>query len=129
MCRQQLLPATLFHLDFFFSLLSLIFPRWDAIAIILSMFLMTYTYIEAKSNYHRGSILILRSVHLCILASGKYVSLIVSSYGVLLAGFYFAPPTALDVTQGHLNDVLSTLQEIPALSWTQTARWYSRSLF
>jgi hypothetical protein len=26
------------------------------------MFLMTYTYIEAKSNYHRGSILILRSV-------------------------------------------------------------------
>ena len=43
-----------------FSLLSLIFPRWDVIAIILSMFLMTYTYIEAKSNYHRGSILILR---------------------------------------------------------------------
>jgi Ca2+:H+ antiporter len=39
---------------------SLIFPRWDVIAIILSVFLMTYTYIEAKSNYHRGSILILR---------------------------------------------------------------------
>ena len=38
----------------------LIFPRWDVIAIILSIFLMTYTYIEAKSNYHRGSILILR---------------------------------------------------------------------
>jgi Ca2+:H+ antiporter len=46
---------------FFFST-SLIFPRWDVIAIILSMFLMTYTYIEAKSNYHRGSILILRLV-------------------------------------------------------------------
>lgn len=41
---------------------SLIFPRWDVIVIILSMFLMTYTYIEAKSNYHRGSILILRYV-------------------------------------------------------------------
>lgn len=39
---------------------SLIFPRWDVITIILSVFLMTYTYIEAKSNYHRGSILILR---------------------------------------------------------------------
>jgi len=39
---------------------SLVFPRWDVIAIILSVFLMTYTYIEAKSNYHRGSILILR---------------------------------------------------------------------
>jgi hypothetical protein len=43
---------------------SLIFPRWDVIAIILSVFLMTYTYIEAKSNYHRGSILILRWISL-----------------------------------------------------------------
>ncbi|KAM5534960.1 hypothetical protein V8D89_011333 [Ganoderma adspersum] len=51
---------------------TLIFPRWDIIAIILSVFLMTYTYIEAKSNYHRGSILIL-------------------SYLVLLSGFYYAP--------------------------------------
>ncbi|KAK7682426.1 hypothetical protein QCA50_014631 [Cerrena zonata] len=38
---------------------TLIFPRWDVVVIILSVFLMTYTYIEAKSNYHRGSILIL----------------------------------------------------------------------
>ncbi len=38
---------------------SLIFPRWDVIAIILSIFLLTYTYIEARSNYHRGSILVL----------------------------------------------------------------------
>ena len=51
---------------------SLIFPRWDIIAIILSVFLMTYTYIEAKSNYHRGSILIL-------------------SYLVLVSGFFYAP--------------------------------------
>lgn len=51
---------------------TLIFPRWDVIAIILSIFLLTYTYIEAKSNYHRGSILIL-------------------SYLVMVAGFYFAP--------------------------------------
>lgn len=42
----------------------LIFPRWDVIAIILSIFLLTYTYIEAKSNYHRGSILILRYRHI-----------------------------------------------------------------
>ena len=41
---------------------SLIFPRWDVIVIILSVFLLTYCYIEAKSNYHRGSILILRWV-------------------------------------------------------------------
>ncbi|EMD40015.1 hypothetical protein CERSUDRAFT_46444 [Gelatoporia subvermispora B] len=51
---------------------TLIFPRWDVVVIILSVFLMTYTYIEAKSNYHRGSILIL-------------------SYLVLVSGFYFAP--------------------------------------
>ncbi|TFK20001.1 hypothetical protein FA15DRAFT_647640 [Coprinopsis marcescibilis] len=81
---------------------SLIFPRWDVIALILSMFLMTYTYIEAKSNYHRGSILIL-------------------SYLVLLAGFYFAPPTAVDIDMGHLL----ASQEFPAsLSAWGTIRWY-----
>jgi len=51
---------------------TLIFPRWDVICIILSIFLLTYTYIEAKANYHRGSILVL-------------------SYLVLTAGFFFAP--------------------------------------
>ncbi len=47
----------------FFSF-RLIFPRWDVIVIILSIFLLTYTYIEAKANYHRGSILVLRFVRL-----------------------------------------------------------------
>ncbi|KAH0832208.1 hypothetical protein J3R83DRAFT_13128 [Lanmaoa asiatica] len=56
---------------------TLIFPRWDVVVIILAVFLMTYTYIEAKSNYHRGSILIL-------------------SYLVLLSGFYFAPGVSDD---------------------------------
>jgi Ca2+:H+ antiporter len=62
---------------------TLIFPRWDVIAILLSIFLLTYTYIEAKSNYHRGSILIL-------------------SYLVMAAGFYFAPhgPAADDQEMG-----------------------------
>ncbi|KAK0564966.1 hypothetical protein OC861_004010 [Tilletia horrida] len=54
------------------SIFTLIFPRWDVIAIIFSVFLLTYTYIEARSNYYRGSI--------CIL-----------SYLVLIAGFFFAP--------------------------------------
>ncbi|KAF8558364.1 hypothetical protein OG21DRAFT_1238307 [Imleria badia] len=57
---------------------TLIFPRWDVVVIILAVFLMTYTYIEAKSNYHRGSILIL-------------------SYLVLISGFYFAPRVSDDV--------------------------------
>ncbi|KAF7731238.1 hypothetical protein EC973_000654 [Apophysomyces ossiformis] len=51
---------------------SLIFPRWDAIAVIFSVFLLTYTYQEGKSNYFKGSILIL-------------------SYFVLVAGFFYIP--------------------------------------
>ncbi|BEJ18138.1 hypothetical protein CspHIS471_0704150 [Cutaneotrichosporon sp. HIS471] len=56
---------------------TLIFPRWDVIAIILGIFLLTYTYIEARANYHRGSILVL-------------------SYCVLMLGFYFAPVRPVD---------------------------------
>ncbi|WWC88111.1 calcium/proton exchanger [Kwoniella dendrophila CBS 6074] len=60
---------------------TLIFPRWDVIAIILSIFLLTYTYIEARSNYHRGSILIL-------------------AYIVLIMGFYYAPARSEDTNNG-----------------------------
>jgi Ca2+:H+ antiporter len=42
--------------------LSLILPQFDCISIMFSIFLLTYTYIEARANYHRGSILILASV-------------------------------------------------------------------
>jgi len=69
---------------------SLILPRWDVISIILSVFLMTYTYIEAKSNYHRGSILIL-------------------SYLVLTSGFYLAPSTESDDT---LQSIKTTFQSV-----------------
>lgn len=51
---------------------NLVFPRWDVISMLFSVFLLTYTYIEGKSNYFKGSILIL-------------------SYFVLMAGFYWAP--------------------------------------
>ncbi|KAF9579065.1 hypothetical protein BGW38_004840 [Lunasporangiospora selenospora] len=51
---------------------NLIFPRWDVISMLFSVFLLTYTYIEGKSNYFKGSILIL-------------------SYLVLMAGFFYAP--------------------------------------
>ncbi|KAK3833884.1 MAG: Sodium/calcium exchanger protein-domain-containing protein [Linnemannia elongata] len=53
---------------------NLIFPRWDVFSMLFSVFLLTYTYIEGKSNYFKGSILIL-------------------SYFVLMAGFYYAPAT------------------------------------
>ncbi|GAA5989174.1 hypothetical protein JCM10908_001193 [Rhodotorula pacifica] len=51
---------------------TLVFPRWDAISILFSVFLLSYIYIESRSNYQRGSLLIL-------------------SYLVLLGGFVFAP--------------------------------------
>ncbi|OAX41761.1 hypothetical protein K503DRAFT_712039 [Rhizopogon vinicolor AM-OR11-026] len=81
---------------------TLVFPRWDVIAIILSVFLMTYTYIEAKSNYHRGSILIL-------------------SYVVLVSGFYFAPRNSHDddelLLHGDFGD-LSVLSRLYAVLWS-----------
>lgn len=45
---------------------SLVFPRWDVIAIIFSVFLLTYTYIEARANYYRGTILCLSYVSLLL---------------------------------------------------------------
>jgi len=51
---------------------NLVFPRWDVFTMLFSVFLLTYTYIEGKSNYFKGSILIL-------------------SYCVLMAGFFCAP--------------------------------------
>ena len=85
------------------------------------MFLMTYTYIEAKSNYHRGSILILRFV----LSSNSLISLIHNfSYVVLIAGFYYAPPAAVDIDQVHLNAASSALREFPPLTFFQTIRWH-----
>lgn len=81
---------------------TLVFPRWDVIAIILSVFLMTYTYIEAKSNYHRGSILIL-------------------SYVVLVSGFYFAPRNSNDqediVMAGDVG-ALSVVSQLYTALWS-----------
>ncbi|KAG6831651.1 hypothetical protein H0H87_004601 [Tephrocybe sp. NHM501043] len=88
---------------------TLVFPRWDVISLILSMFLMTYTYIEAKSNYHRGSILIL-------------------SYLVLVSGFYFAPETDAEVDLGHFSTSTDT-QMFSSLSLWQHLRWIITSLW
>ena len=48
---------------------SLIFPQWDMVTVILCVFLLSYMYGEGKSNYFKGSILIL-------------------SYLVVIVGFY-----------------------------------------
>jgi Ca2+:H+ antiporter len=49
---------------------SLLFPQWDMVTVILCVFLLSYMYGEGKSNYFKGSILLL-------------------SYLVVVVGFYF----------------------------------------
>ncbi len=41
------------------KMFSLIFPHWDFIACLMSVYMFTYVYAEGKSNYFKGSILIL----------------------------------------------------------------------
>lgn len=55
-----------------------------------------------------------------------HILMLCYSYLVLLSGFYFAPPTAVDVDVGHLA---SGLREYPALSFLQTIRWYIPTLW
>ena len=56
---------------------SLIFPQWDMVTVILCVFLLSYMYGEGKSNYFKGSILLL-------------------SYLVVIVGFYFSGMTDLE---------------------------------
>ncbi|CUM65523.1 uncharacterized protein PRCAT00003169001 [Priceomyces carsonii] len=41
------------------NMFALVFPRWDIIAALISIYLFTYIYAEGKSNYFKGAILIL----------------------------------------------------------------------
>ncbi|KAJ4305339.1 hypothetical protein N0V90_000870 [Kalmusia sp. IMI 367209] len=53
------------------STFTLIFPQWDMVTVILCVFLLSYMYGEGKSNYFKGSILIL-------------------SYFVVIVGFFLS---------------------------------------
>ncbi|KAK0710794.1 Sodium/calcium exchanger protein-domain-containing protein [Lasiosphaeris hirsuta] len=50
---------------------TLLFPQWDMVTVILCVFLLSYMYGEGKSNYFKGSILLL-------------------SYLVVVIGYYFS---------------------------------------
>lgn len=54
---------------------SLLFPQWDMVTVILCVFLLSYVYGEGKSNYFKGSILVL-------------------TYLVVVIGYYFSGYTA-----------------------------------
>ncbi|KAI9204042.1 uncharacterized protein BJ171DRAFT_424635 [Polychytrium aggregatum] len=55
-----------------FETFTLIFPRWDVISVVLSVFMLTYIYIEGKSNYFKGTMLSL-------------------AYVVMIAAFWYVP--------------------------------------
>ncbi|KAL8677249.1 MAG: hypothetical protein Q9186_006304 [Xanthomendoza sp. 1 TL-2023] len=57
--------------DLFDHTFNLIFPQWDMVTVILCVFLLSYVYGEGKSNYFKGSILVL-------------------TYLVIVVGFYVA---------------------------------------
>ncbi|KAI1381347.1 Sodium/calcium exchanger protein-domain-containing protein [Hypoxylon crocopeplum] len=61
---------------------SLLFPQWDMVTVILCVFLLSYMYGEGKSNYFKGSILIL-------------------TYLVVVVGFYFSGYT--DAQMGQMG--------------------------
>lgn len=67
---------------------SLLFPQWDMVTVILCVFLLSYVYGEGKSNYFKGSILIL-------------------TYLVVVTGYYFSGYTS-DAMGTQRFDVMGT---------------------
>ncbi|KAI1453791.1 Sodium/calcium exchanger protein-domain-containing protein [Annulohypoxylon moriforme] len=63
---------------------SLLFPQWDMVTVILCVFLLSYMYGEGKSNYFKGSILIL-------------------TYLVVVIGFYFSGYTEAKMGQAGVS--------------------------
>lgn len=63
---SNLAPADLLTHTF-----NLIFPQWDMVTVILCVFLLSYVYGEGKSNYFKGSILLLTYL---VIVVGFYLS-------------------------------------------------------
>ncbi|RFU33597.1 hypothetical protein B7463_g2762, partial [Scytalidium lignicola] len=64
---------------------SLIFPQWDMVTVILCVFLLSYMYGEGKSNYFKGSILLL-------------------GYFTVIIGFWFSGGSGF--IAAHILDIL-----------------------
>lgn len=94
------------------STFTLIFPRWDVIAIIFAIFLLTYTYIESRSNYFRGT--------LCIL-----------SYVVLISGFVFAPTSGdpEDPVEDNPHSLLQSITMAAGDAWSTRIQAAATSFF
>lgn len=83
---------------------NLIFPQWDMVTVILCVFLLSYVYGEGKSNYFKGSILVL-------------------TYLVIVVGFYLAGYST-DIEMMGI-DPLDTLALGHASSFKTLGRSYS----
>ncbi|KAI9659883.1 MAG: hypothetical protein M1821_001235 [Bathelium mastoideum] len=70
---------------------TLLFPQWDMVTVTLCVILLTYMYGEGKSNYFKGSILIL-------------------SYLVVVVGFYFSSFNNMETMGIDRFDTLATGQ-------------------
>jgi Ca2+:H+ antiporter len=66
---------------------TLIFPQWDMVTVILCVFLLSYMYGEGKSNYFKGSILLL-------------------SYLVVIVGFWFSSMTDMESMGMNRFDIM-----------------------
>src|SRR5712672_3157665 len=86
---------------------SLIFPQWDMVTVILCVFLLSYMYGEGKSNYFKGSILLL-------------------SYLVVVVGFYYSSFNDFDRMGVNRFDTLAVgglvQQEFQSMSFKTIGR-------
>ncbi|CEJ55248.1 Putative Calcium permease family membrane transporter [Penicillium brasilianum] len=78
---------------------NLIFPQWDMITVILCVFLLSYVYGEGKSNYFKGSVLVL-------------------TYLVVVIGFYLSGYSNMDTLGVDRFDTL-------ALGVSQSEKFYT----
>jgi Ca2+:H+ antiporter len=76
---------------------NLIFPQWDMVTIILCVFLLSYMSGEGKSNYFKGSILVM-------------------TYLVVVLGFYFSSFTSMSEMGADPNDTLAIMS---SMAWQQ----------
>ncbi|KAF2500285.1 calcium permease family membrane transporter [Lophium mytilinum] len=82
---------------------TLLFPQWDMVTVILCVFLLSYMYGEGKSNYFKGSILIL-------------------SYLVVIVGFYFSSFNDFERMGVDASDTLAVGGLVQSMSFKTIGR-------
>ncbi|KAL8917925.1 MAG: hypothetical protein Q9208_007668 [Pyrenodesmia sp. 3 TL-2023] len=85
---------------------NMIFPQWDMVTVILCVFLLSYVYGEGKSNYFKGSILVL-------------------TYLVIIVGYYVAGFSAkIDTHVDRFDIVALGAQKFKTMGRSKSGRAY-----